>query len=146
MDRILEGELWTFDKYLEVMNRYENESSLQDIKFEKTKLWVQLHGIPNKYMTIEAAKKTGSVWGEVYMLTNPKLFDGGHFICIQVSIDLSLPLCRGRLVSISEGGKQVWISFKYERLPNICYWCGRLTYDDRDCDLWIDSEGTLRPE
>ena len=38
------------------------------------------------------------------------------------------------------------MSFKYERLPNICYWCGRLTHDDRDCDLWIDSEGTLKPK
>ena len=97
-------------------------------------------------MTTEAAKKIGSVLGEVFAPMNPKLFDGGHFIRIQVSIDLSLPLCCGRLVSVGEGGKQLWISFKYERLPNICYWCGRLTYDDRDCDLWIDSEGTLKPE
>ena len=135
MDRILEGEPWMFDKHLVVMNQYENESTLQDIKFEKTKLWVQLHGIPIKYMTIKAAKKIGSVLGEVFAPTNPKLFGGGHFIHIQVSIDLSLPLCHGTLVSIGEGGKQVWISFKYERLPNICYWCGRLTYDDGDCDL-----------
>ena len=28
-------------------------------------------------------------------------------------------------------------------MSNICYWCGRLTHDDRDCDLWIESEGTL---
>ena len=146
VDRILEGEPWTFDKHLVVMNRYENDSALQDIKFEKTKLWVQLHGLPIKYMTIEAAKKIGSVLGEIYVPTNPKFFDGGHFVRVQAPIDLSLPLCRGRLVSIGEGGKQVWIAFKYERLPNLCYWCGRLTHDDRDCDLWIDSEGTLKPE
>ena len=137
VDRILEGEPWTFDKHLVVMNRYENESSLQDIKFEKTKLWVQLHGLPIKYITIEAAKKIGSVLGEVYVPMNPKFFDGGHFVRIQVSIDSSLPLCRGRLVSIDEGGKQVWVAFKYERLPNICYWCGRLTHDDRDCDCGL---------
>ena len=107
VDRILEGEAWTFDKHLVVMSQYENESLLQDIKFEKTKLWVQLHGIPIKYMIVEAAKKIDNVLGEVFMPTNPKLFDGGHFIHIQVSIDLSLPLCRGRLVSIGEGGKQV---------------------------------------
>ena len=70
-------------------------------------------------MTTEAAKKIGSVLGEVFAPMNPKLFDGGHFIRIQVSIDLSLPLCCGRLVSVGEGGKQLWISFKYERLPNM---------------------------
>jgi len=80
VDRISEGEPWTFDKHLVVMSRYKNESLLQDIKFEKNKLWVQLHGIPIKYMTVEAAKKIGNVLGEVFVPTNPKLFDGGHFI------------------------------------------------------------------
>ena len=97
-------------------------------------------------MTIEAAKKICSVLGEVSVPNDPKIYDGGHFICVQVSIDLSLPLCRGRLISVGEGGKQAWIAFKYERLPNLCYWCGRLTRDDKDCELWIDNEGTLKVE
>ena len=42
--------------------------------------------------------------------------------------------------------KQTWISFRYERLPNLCYWCGRLTHDDKDCQMWIESEGTLLPD
>ena len=25
----------------------------------------------------------------------------------------------------------------------MCYWCGCLTHDDRDCDLWVQSNGTL---
>ena len=60
--------------------RYENESSLQDIRFEKTKLWVQLHGISMKFMTLEAVKKICSVFEEVFVLRDPKIFDGGHFI------------------------------------------------------------------
>ena len=38
------------------------------------------------------------------------------------------------------------MSFKYERLPNICYWCGCLNHVDSDCDLWIESEGKLTKE
>ena len=124
MDRILEGEPWSFDKHLVVISQYENESPLKDIRFVKTELWVQVHGIPIIYMIIEAAKKVFSVLGEVSLPKDPKLYDGGHFIRLQVSIDLSLPLFRGRLISVGEGGKQVWISFKYKRLPNLCYWCG----------------------
>ena len=61
---------------------------------------------------------------------------------VRVTIDLNLPLCRGRLVSLANGDK-VWVYFKYERLPNICYWCGRLDHDDKNCELWIQSKGTL---
>ena len=38
------------------------------------------------------------------------------------------------------------MSFRYERLPNICYWCGCFDHSDRDCDTWIQSSGTLKVE
>ena len=96
-------------------------------------------------MNIGAAEKICGVVGDVFRQSDPRLFNEGNFIRVQVSIDVSLPLCRGRLVSLNNQ-TEVWVTFKYERLPNICYWCGRLTYDDRDCDLWIESEGTLRAD
>ena len=34
----------------------------------------------------------------------------------------------------------------YERLPNICYWCGSVAHDDKDCSLWLRSKGTLKTE
>lgn len=54
-------------------------------------------------------------------------------------------MCRGRLINL-EDGKEHWVSFKYEQLPNLCYWCGCLTHDDSDCEFWINSEGTLKLE
>ena len=36
------------------------------------------------------------------------------------------------------------MSFKYEHLPNICYWCGCFDHGDKDCDIWIQSKGTLQ--
>ena len=61
---------------------------------------------------------------------------------IRVIIDISKPLCRGWNISVDDGSNG-WVSFKYERLPNIFYWCGCLTHSDKDCDLWLDNEGTL---
>ena len=34
----------------------------------------------------------------------------------------------------------------YEQLPNICYWCGLLTHDDKECDVLLNSKGTLSVE
>ena len=60
-------------------------------------------------------------------------------------VDISKPLYRGRHVSL-EDGKTHWVSFKYERLLNLYYWCGCLTHNDRDCEKWIESEVSLKPK
>ena len=39
-----------------------------------------------------------------------------------------------------------WVGIKLERLPNFCYWCGRVSHSDRDCEKWLDSKGRLRKE
>ena len=66
---------------------------------------------------------------------------------VRVSIDVTLPLCRGPLISFENGDKgEGWVSFKYERLPNICYWCCSLKHVDKDCDNWIESDGTSTQE
>lgn len=64
---------------------------------------------------------------------------------MRVIIDISQPLCRGRQVSFDDGSEG-WISFKYEHLPNVCYWCGRLTHDEKDCIMWLQSKGSLKVE
>lgn len=71
--------------------------------------------------------------------------DGGSFMRVKVTLDVYLPLCRRRLISLETGEKH-WIKFKYERLPNICYWCRCLDCDDKECSLWIVSKGTLTPD
>ena len=62
---------------------------------------------------------------------------------VQVTLDVYQPLCRGRVIKLEEGEK-IWVSFKYERLPNIYYWCGCFNHGDKDCDIWIQSKGTLQ--
>ncbi len=67
--------------------------------------------------------------------------------CIRVreKLDVSQPLCRGRKARLVDG-KETLISFKYEHLPNFCYWCGRLTHGDIECERWLRSRGSLHRE
>ena len=45
---------------------------------------------------------------------------GDGFVRVRVKVDISKPLCRGCVISL-ENGKEIWVSFKYERLSNLCY-------------------------
>ncbi|KAK7825669.1 hypothetical protein CFP56_032808 [Quercus suber] len=35
---------------------------------------------------------------------------------------------------------------RYERLPNICYWCRMVSHDDKDCSIWLSSKCSLKIE
>ena len=60
--------------------------------------------------------------GEVYP-SDFSVMEGGDFLRVRVILDISKPLSRGRKITLDDGSVG-WVSFKYERLPNICYWCG----------------------
>ena len=96
-------------------------------------------------MTRQMAECLCEIVGEVHKSTGAVDEEGGHFMRVRVTLDINLPLCRERVITLAEGGKS-WVAFKYERLPNLCYWCGRLDHDDKNCDLWIQSKGTLKTE
>lgn len=74
-------------------------------------------------MSKEVAENVCDQVGDVCQSIEGVKEDGGRFMRVKVTLDISLPLCRGHLLSL-ENGEKLWVSFKYERLPNLCYWCG----------------------
>ena len=53
---VLLGEPWSFDKYLIVLRRYEDDSSLRKLFFHTAKFWVQVHDLPVRQMVTKIAK------------------------------------------------------------------------------------------
>lgn len=90
-------------------------------------------------MMREIAENISNITGEVSRSMGGVDEDSGNFIQVRVTLDIALPLCRGRLVSF-ENGKNMWVKFRYERLPNICYWCGYLDHGDKECKMWIEAK------
>ncbi|XP_075645354.1 uncharacterized protein LOC142616372 [Castanea sativa] len=143
VDRILANEPWSFDKSLVVLQRYDRNSPIDELSFDKTDFWVQVHNIPIKYKAKSVAKDIFESIGKVHRLDENSEGGGGSFMRIRVTLDVYQPLCRGCVIKLEEGGK-VWVNFKFDHLPNICYWCGYFDHIDKDCDLWIQSKGTLQ--
>ena len=145
VERIMSNAPWSFDKHLVVLQWYDKGVSLWDLEFKRILIWVQIHDVPYNFMNKTVAVKLYEVVGAVCQSRDEGETDEGSFLRIKVVIDISKPLCMGRLISLSKG-EQSWVSFKYERLPNICYWCGCLNHVDSDCDLWIESKDKLTKE
>ena len=69
----------------------------------------------------------------------------GCFLRIRVTLDISQPLIRGRMVRMGCSDSR-WVEFKYERLPVFCYLCGRLDHDEKECIEWIRRVVPLKAE
>lgn len=92
-----------------------------------------MHNLPIGSFSTSVAKVVASKTDEVdeSELDNGK-GEGCNFIRVKVAVKLSEPLCQGRQI-VQSGGMESWVDFKYERLSNLCYWCGRLIHHDKDC-------------
>ena len=66
-----------------------------------------------------------------------------NYMCVKVSIDVRKPLKRKMKIKKAEGEWE-WITFKYERLPTFCFFCGLLGHNEKFCEKLFDCE--VRPE
>lgn len=65
----------------------------------------------------------------------------GRFLRVKVEIQLLKPIARGRLISIN--GKSVWVSFKYKKLPRMCFTCGWIVHGAEGCVSNRNLEGEV---
>lgn len=56
----------------------------------------------------------------------------GQFVKVRIQLDTTKPVVQGLFLRKSNRNP-VWISFKYERLANICYFCASLSHESRTC-------------
>ena len=146
LERVLEYEPWTFDKHIVIFERVSTVEEIPSLEFLRAIFWVQFHNIPKKSLNPVISEVVGNSIGKVIEVADPE-DDGnrGEFLRVRISIDISKPLPRCRKLWYE--GKQIgWVGLKYERLPNFCYWCGRLSHVERDCELWIRGKENLKKE
>ena len=131
--KIMDMSPWSYEKQLVLLKGFEGEQVPKDISIKQSPFWVQIHNLPLMSRTCEMGWAIGSTLGEVMSVD---VVDFGvqwrKYLLVRVKIDVTKKLVKGKKVKI-EGGKQRWISFRYERLPNFCYRCGLLNHGLREC-------------
>ena len=105
------------------------------VTFPTLPIWVQVWGLPFDLINEEAGWEIGKGLDHVYEVDNKNfLLDQARFIRIRVGIPLEKPIPRGGWV-VNPEGDQVRVGFKYERLVGLCYQCGKLGHEVKDCSI-----------
>jgi hypothetical protein len=142
-ERVLINGPWSFDKHLIILSRLDDTVPFSKACFDFMSFWVQIHDLPVKMMKPAACARIGSTLGTLEHVEDVgEGHSKGSFMRVRVAIDIRQPLCRGRKVGLGGMG-ECWVSFRYERLTNFCYWCGRITHGEKDCEIWLRSRGSL---
>ena len=55
VETIIETEPWSFDKHLLVLQRYDKDTPVEELKFNYTSFWVQVHDILVRFMNQKVA-------------------------------------------------------------------------------------------
>ena len=121
VEKVLTGKPWSFDKYLVALKRVMRPIEVKGLNFDKASFWVQVHDLLLGSLNMRTASDIVSSAREVVPGSSDiEEFEGGNYMQVWVSTDITKPLSRGRKVEFSNG-EVSWVSFKYERLPNLCY-------------------------
>ena len=144
MARVLQSEPWSYDKHLVSFQCVEADTAIEKMECRYVSFWVQMYNLPVRRMNKEVVIALAGNLGMVEQVTESDN-ELGREGCMRarVKLDILKPLCRDQKAHRADG-TELWISFKYEHLPNYYYRCGLLTHAEKDCVMWLRSKGTLR--
>ncbi|KAF7127011.1 hypothetical protein RHSIM_Rhsim11G0149500 [Rhododendron simsii] len=126
---------WSIMGSLMVLRKWEASKTLAEIDFSCSPFWVQIQGLPLGFLNVKSGLKIAEAIGEIIAVEDPegrgKL---QNFIRVRVWVDITKPLKKGFFLKRPEE-EDLWVKFKYERLSDFCYSCGRVSHTVVDCTV-----------
>ena len=84
-------------------------------------------------VSLQVAREVGNRIGRVEEVEGQRWQDElNYFMRVKVAVSIGKPLWRGGFIASSDGARS-WVTFKYERLPLFCHYCGLLGHDVKHC-------------
>ncbi|KAB2625745.1 hypothetical protein D8674_017405 [Pyrus ussuriensis x Pyrus communis] len=111
-----------------------------ELELDAVPFWVQIRGIPLGLASIENVQRVTKEAGKFIAMEDP-----GHargFVRIRILVDTEKPLFKGCWIR-RDSNKETWVEFRYERLQDFCYKCGRIGHINTECSVEMSGEGKV---
>ncbi|KAF5205066.1 zinc knuckle (CCHC-type) family protein [Thalictrum thalictroides] len=130
---VLENGPWLIHGYVISFKKWSKDVNLEEFDFPFFPMWIQVFGLPLERFGTANLWKVGSIFGRV-LAVDPVggADDKVPYGRVQVMYNVQEPVKKDGEVTLSEGKKSL-VSFRYERLPLFCYFCGLIGHDYGVC-------------
>ena len=109
---VLDRSPWSFNRKLILLKCFNGDISPSSVSFQYSPFWIRVFNIPIKSMNTTIGNHIAKEIGILLVIDAPKS-----------------GLAWGPFLKMED----VWVFFKYERLPTFCYRCGILGHQEREC-------------
>ncbi|CAN1823845.1 hypothetical protein LINPERHAP1_LOCUS30538 [Linum perenne] len=122
---------YSFDGSLLVLRELKTGETPHSVELHTVRFWVQVWNLPAGFFSLTVGRALGDFVGTFIEYDERNMLPYNRdFMRLQVELDIRKPLRREKNIR-AEGGEGVKCKFRYERLPNFCYICGRMGHIDR---------------
>ena len=105
----------------------------KNVRFDLLSLWVQIWDASFDMVSPTVAAEIGSCMRVVEEVEKRRRQDGQNlFMRVKAAIPITKPVRRGGFL-VGLDGQKMMTTFKYERLPMFCHYCGLLGHDIKHC-------------
>ncbi|KAH1121338.1 hypothetical protein J1N35_004498 [Gossypium stocksii] len=141
LESVMEGQPWLFRKNLIIFDRLTKPLERNQINLSVAPFWIKIGPCPPEFDKKDLLHVIGVTFGGII-----KSEIIGDFCRLRVNLDVQKPLRRGIFVSINPQSRS-WVAFKYEKLPNFCFGCGRIGHGIQECKvLSLAKEDKIRED
>ncbi|CAN1842173.1 hypothetical protein LINPERHAP1_LOCUS36768 [Linum perenne] len=126
--KALTGGPWTIlDHYL-VVHQWDQSFRVSNDLPKKMVVWVQFPHLPIHFYHAQILTSLGNLIGKTIKIDfNTQRAERGKFARIAIEVDLGEPIPP---VVLLDGAPQL---VEYENMPSLCFECGRINHDSKDC-------------
>ncbi|XP_048421191.1 uncharacterized protein LOC103936395 [Pyrus x bretschneideri] len=138
--KIIEQVPWAVMKKVFSIVKWPPELALEELELNAVPFWTQIRGIPLGLASVENVQRVIKEAGEFIAMEDP-----GHargFVRVRILVDTEKPLFKGCWIR-RESNKETWVKFRYERLQDFCYKCGRIGHINTECSAEMSGEGEV---
>ncbi|KAJ4835304.1 hypothetical protein Tsubulata_048151, partial [Turnera subulata] len=135
---------WSFANAHLVVKQWPPHLTWEQIDLSKSCIWVQVLGLPLTQLNAKNAERVGNAFAGLleYEISKNNVLHAPRIMYVKVEFWVDKPLLTGFNNVISNEWKP-WVRFRYEDLPEFCYFCGRLGHSMVKC--WVKGDDDKLP-